>query len=249
MRFSKTTLYLISGLGIPLSGHAAEGSWSLGAGVGASTSPYKDVSTKYLPVPMIGYERGNFYFEGLEAGYKIVNSKNSKLTALTYYSPDEFDPSDSSDHRIKRVDKRHSTMMGGISYEYNTPYGKLNTTAAGDYLSISNGLTWASSWTYEYELGAVKLSSSAGIVWSNAKQNQYYYGISKKESNRSGLERYKPGSSWDPYIAIDATYNISSHWLATSGVRYTFLSSEVKDSPLVDKNGITTVNMGLTYIF
>lgn len=177
----------------------AENDLTLGAGVGVVEHPYKDYDADVYPVPVINYESDNFWFRGLGGGYYLWNDKADKLSITAYWSPLYFKPGDSDDRRLRELDKRKSTMMAGLSYIHNTEYGFLRTTLAGDTLDNSNGIVWDLAWLYRYTNGALTLTPGIGVQWNSENQNEYYYGVSRKESSRSGLRSYDPESGWNPY--------------------------------------------------
>ncbi|MDI9801007.1 MipA/OmpV family protein [Citrobacter koseri] len=227
----------------------AENDLTLGAGVGVVEHPYKDYDADVYPVPVINYESDSFWFRGLGGGYYLWNDKADKLSITAYWSPLYFKPGDSDDRRLRELDKRKSTMMVGLSYIHNTEYGFLRTTLAGDTLDNSNGIVWDLAWLYRYTNGALTLTPGIGVQWNSENQNEYYYGVSRKESSRSGLRSYDPESGWNPYLEISANYNFLGDWSVYGTARYTRLSDEVTDSPMVDKSWTGLISTGITYKF
>lgn len=103
-----------------------------------------------------------------------------------------FKPGDSDSEQMRRLDKRKSTVMAGLSYVHNTPYGFLRTTIAGDTLDNSNGINWDLARLYRYTNGNLTLTPGIGVEWNSDNQNEYYYGVSRHESRRSGMRSYDP---------------------------------------------------------
>lgn len=227
----------------------AESSFSLGAGVGVLQSPYKEYDHDVYPVPVISYENDNFWFSGLAGGYYLWNDDSDKLSVLAYYNPQHFKPGDSDDYRLKQLDRRRSTLMAGLSYVHNTEYGFLRTSLAGDTLNNSNGFLWDLAWLYRYTNGALTLVPGIGATWESDNQNEYYYGVSGREASRSGLNRYDPDSSWSPYLEMTAAYRLTQNWNVYGVARYSRLSDEIKDSPMVDKSWAGALSAGVTYRF
>ncbi|BCU55932.1 MipA/OmpV family protein [Enterobacter kobei] len=227
----------------------ADNKFSVGAGVGVLETPYKDYDRKVVPVPVITYEGDDFWFRGLGGGYYLWNDESDKLSVTAYYSPFEFKPKDSDNWQLRQLDKRKATLMAGLSYVHNTQYGFLRTSLAGDTLDNSNGISWDLAWLYRYTNGGLTLTPGIGVEWSSENMNEYYYGVSGKESRRSGLDRYDPDSDWSPYLELSASYKLSDDWSVYGVGRYTHLSSEVKDSPMVDKSWAGALSAGVTYSF
>lgn len=87
------------------------------------------------------------------------------------------------------------------------------------------------------------------MTWNSAKENNYYYGISHRESRRSGLDSYHPNDSFNPYVEVTAKYAFAPRWQAFVSGRYTRLTNQTKDSPMVNKSGIGVLTTGVTYSF
>ncbi|ENL8183655.1 MipA/OmpV family protein [Salmonella enterica] len=227
----------------------AESNLTLGAGVGVVEHPYKDYDSDVYPIPVIAYESENFWFRGLGGGYYLWNDNADKLSIMAYWSPMYFKPGDSDDHQLRRLDRRKSTMMAGVSYAHHTQYGFLRTSLAGDTLDNSNGIVWDLAWLYRYTNGGLTLTPGIGVEWNSENQNDYYYGVSRKESSRSGLRGYNPNDSWNPYLELSANYNFAGNWSVYGTARYTRLSNEITDSPMVDKSWTGILSTGVTYRF
>lgn len=227
----------------------AENQWSVGAGVGVINSPYKQYDRDIYPVPVITYEGDNFWFRGLGGGYYLWNDQTDKLSIMAYYDPTHFKPGDSDNYQLRQLDKRKSTMMAGVSWVHNTEYGFLRTALAGDTLDNSNGYIWDLAWLYRYTNGGLTLTPGIGLEYHSENYNDYYYGVSHKESRRSGLKSYDADDGWNPYLELTASYKFAPDWNVYATGRYNRLSDEVKDSPMVDKSWTGLMSVGLTYSF
>lgn len=222
---------------------------SIGAGAAIAQSPYKDYDNDVQALPQVMYEGENLWIRGLGAGYYLWNTDEDKLSATVYWAPFKFKPDDSSDKQLKRLDNRKSTTMAGFTYTHMTSYGFLRAAVAGDVLGNSEGMTGSVGWMYPWSVGGINFLSGAGVEFADSKQNNYYYGISRKESRRSGLSAYDAGSSWSPYLELNAAYSINEDWKVNIALRYLHLSDEVTDSSMVDKTWTGFLSTGVTYTF
>ena len=69
------------------------------------------------------------------------------------------------------------------------------------------------------------------------------------ELDAQSLDSYTPSDSWAPYVELSANYKINKDWDAFFLGRYISLSSEVKDSPMVDKSYTGVLMTGVKYTF
>ena len=227
----------------------AESKLTLGAGVGIVEHPYKQYDHDVYPVPVINYEGDNFWFRGLGGGYYLWNDATDQLSLTAYWSPLYFKPGDSDNSQLRKLDKRKSTVMAGVSWMHHTQYGSLRTMLSGDTLDNSNGIVWDTAWVYRYTNGGLTLTPGIGVQWNSENQNQYYYGVSHHESAKSGLRSYDPNSSWNPYLELSANYRFAGSWSVYGTARYTRLSDEITDSPMIDKSWTGLLSTGVTYTF
>lgn len=228
---------------------AVAGPLSVGASVFYNQSPYKEGKDRYYPVPIINYEGDSFYFRTLSAGYYLWKDPQDSLSLTVLGSPQHFDPKDSDSSAMKKLNKRRMTMMGGVAWRHSADWGIIRTALVGDLLDNSNGLQWDLAYLYRFQLGDLGLTPGIGATWSSKNQNRYYYGVSGNESARSGLNRYSPSDSWNPFVELTADYRINDSWRATLSGRYTRLDDTITDSPMVDKNGEANIWTGISYTF
>ena len=222
---------------------------TLGASVIYSQSPYKSGQDRYYPIPVINYDGDSFYLHSLQAGYYLWKDKQDQLSLTVLGSPQNFDTDDVDDRAMKQLDNRHMTMMAGVAYRHQADWGIVRTTLAGDVLDNSNGWLWDLTYLYRFNFGAFSLTPGIGALWNSSNQNDYYYGISSSESQRSGLKHYDPDDSWSPYLELTGNWKINDNWNASVSGRYMRLSSEIKDSPMVDNNSQVLLWSGISYTF
>lgn len=239
----------IVGAAVLFSHAAVAGTWSLGASALGDVNPYRGYDNKVYPVPVISYESDDFYFKSLTAGYYMWKDDHNKFSATASYIPFGYDPDDSDDHQMKQLNKRRGTLMGGLAYSHIEDWGTLRATFNGDVLNNSNGLVADAAYLYPIREDNWALVPGFGVMWSSSNQNDYYYGVSKGESRRSGLSSYTADDSFSPYAELSARYNFTKEWQAFFTGRYIRLADEVKDSPMVDKSYSAVVWTGVTYTF
>lgn len=222
---------------------------TLGASVIYSQSPYKSGQDRYYPVPIINYDGDSFYLNTLQAGYYLWKDRQDQLSLTVLGSPQNYDPDDADDGDMKSLNKRRMTVMAGLSYRHAADWGIVRTTLAGDVLNNSNGIIWDLTYLYNFEFGRFSLTPGIGALWNSSNQNKYYYGISSGESSRSGLDRYDANDSWSPYLELSGGWKITDRWNASISGRYVRLGSEIKDSPMVDRNTQVLLWSGVSYTF
>ena len=244
--FSFLGIALAASLCTPM---ALAGTWSLGASALHATSPYKGADDKTLPLPIVNYDGDSVYLQGLSAGYYLWNDPQNQLSLTAQYSPFGFKPSSNDYGYMKHLDRRDGTVMAGLRYKYTSQWGIIRAAYLGDILDNSNGFTADLAYLYPFSRDQLTILPGIGANWDSSNQNDYYYGVSRSESRRSGLNAYEAGSGWSPYAELTAIYALNENWKASVMARYTRLSDAVKDSPMVDAKSATLVGVGMTYSF
>lgn len=222
---------------------------SIGLGGAVSTSLYKSYDTRWTPLPVIGFENDWAYIRGLEAGFKILNLEYLEFSAFVGYDPTSFDSADTGNNRLRRLDDRHSSALAGLEAQLLTPYGMFFVRGAADILGQSDGFVGEVGYKQSLEFGPLEFVPAFGLYWANSDYNDYYYGVSGKEARRSGLERYRAGSDFSPYLGLSVDWELNEHWDIFCHGQVTFAGSEVRDSPMVGESYTKSLNFGVVYNF
>lgn len=88
---------------------------------------------------------------------------SNKLSLTAYYDPNHFKPGDSDIHLLRKLDRRHSSVMAGISYEHYTSYGILRTSLTGDTIRNNNGFVGDMAWLYRYNISRFSVQPGLGV--------------------------------------------------------------------------------------
>jgi len=88
-----------------------------------------------------------------------------------------------------------------------------------------------------------------GAQYASSDLNDYYFGVSAVEAQRSGLAAYSAGSGVAPYMDFSAVMPLGPRWTATASLRRTLLSSAVKDSPMTTGDHMDSAALSLSYGF
>ncbi|MDR2947559.1 MAG: MipA/OmpV family protein [Candidatus Adiutrix sp.] len=77
----------------------------------------------------------------------------------------------------------------------------------------------------------------------------YYFGVSRDEAARSGLERHEATDSFLPFAGIQAQYAITDRLSAVVALRGELLTGSVKDSPMAGRSYTASGAAGLQFTF
>lgn len=223
--------------------------FSLSAGVFSVQSEYRSSDARVLPMPIVAYEGDVFFVKNTEAGLYLWNDGTQKAAVGVTLLPQYFRASKSDDADMKKLDNRNIIVLGTVSYELKSDFGALRLSASGDITGTSDGFLAGASYAYPLHVGDLTVVPSAGLLFASSDFNDYYYGVSHGESARSGLSAYSPDASVTPFLGVNASYAFTPHWSLFASWKMTFLSDEIKDSPMVDRSTQHIFGGGLTYTF
>ncbi|MCC8164571.1 MAG: MipA/OmpV family protein [Planctomycetes bacterium] len=223
--------------------------FSLGGGVAAATSPYKSHDANILVSPFASVAMGRVYLEPAAVGVHLVNNDTHTLGAEMTYSWFEFDPDDCDDGGMRRLDKRRSTLMAGLAYSVRGAWGMAKVRLSHDILGRSNGAVGEASYHVPVRVGRLDLVPGAGVTWSSEKQADYYFGVTRAESVRSGVQSHEAGSSLSPFVRLEAKYTLGQRWSVVASAEARLLTGSVKNSPMVGRSATVSGALGVLFTF
>lgn len=235
---------LLASLSLP----ASADTLTIGAGTHYANTPYKKYNNHGEFMPVIMYDSDRFYIDDDVAGIYLVKNKTHEIDVGIGITDLEFN-NDHASGIMRKLRTRKITAMASLNYQYKTNIGNFFTTVSADVLDRHNGFTADASYEAPFQIGRFGMAIRGGFQWQSSKYNKYYFGISKEESQFTGLSSYNPGSTVSPYIDASAMYSITKNWGIFLTSRYERMPSEIKDSPMVSRSGNLVIESGITYSF
>jgi outer membrane protein len=221
----------------------------LGAGVLVSPSPYKDVDTYVYGVPIVYAEKDNFFIRINQAGYSFY--KKEPFEAYAFLQPRLMGyRSDRSDF-FAGMNRRNWSVDAGLGAQMEVPYLKgsmVEVNLMQDVLANSKGQEVDVFYWYMFDLRPLFLIPKAGLMWESNKVIDYYYGVNDAEA-AANRPAYSPGSCINYRLGLDSMLFVSQQWALVGRVYVDFFGSEIKDSPLIDKDYSPTFLAGVVYKF
>lgn len=241
-------LALLIALGVlsPQGSARAEGlHYSFGFLAGAGQSPFDTDGTETGLIPDFLIEGDRFSFGTSGLSYKAVQSGGFTLSARL--AP-RFgtDPSDVAGleqlERDVAVEAGLSARLafGNVEAEVEV-LQDVSDTHGG--MAVNASLSTGVSVSDRFTVGA-----KVGATWMDADLATYSYGVLPDEATGS-LAAYRVKESVIPSISLHASYALADHVMLTGGVETSFLPGSVTDSPIVKRDTVTSVLVGLRYAF
>lgn len=218
--------------------------WLLGIGGALSNTGYVGGKQQFTPFPLLFYHSDRFFVAGISAGYLLSSGSHHRLSLVAMPEFNRLSSKDSP--QLVGIQNRRWSLNGGASLEVFGRWGRYDVSVFHDLLSRSNGTIVSTGYKYPLQLGRWQLTPGVGLRWQNANLVNYYYGVRPAEAI-PGRPAYAPGDGLSPYADVSLSTPISKHWRFRTSVQYLRFADSIRNSPIVDRTGSTTLILGFTY--
>jgi MipA family protein len=97
---------------------------------------------------------------------------------------------------------------------------------------------------------SLSLSVSPSVSWADSKFTQAYFGVTPEQAARTGFAAFKTKAGIRSVgLGLGANYKLSPQWSVNAFANYSQLHGDAGKSPLVQKKGQATVQLGVAYQF
>jgi len=204
--------------------------------------------------------RSSTVIGGSEFGYQITVQDNWQLDVILKAYIEGYDPSEIIEYQeedipqLAGLSERNTT--GGIALRYShffddaIFYIDLAMASPGENHKgeHTSGLIVDSFYSYLLPYRNWDIYLGAGLTYYEQTLIDYYTGIDAEEVT-SNRPLYNAESSFRAQLEVYAQYPLSQSWSFNAGVTQSFYSNNIKQSPLVDKNKLTELMVGVLYVF
>jgi MipA family protein len=220
--------------------------YSIGLLAGAGQSPFDKDETEIGLIPdfLIEGERFSFGTSGLT--YDVIQGGDITLSARLAPRWFAADPADVAG--LEHL-KRDIAIEAGLSARFAFGNFAAELEALQDVSDTHSGMAVNASLSTGFSVSdRVTIGAKVGATWMDSDLATYSYGVLPAEASGS-LAAYRVAESVIPSISINASYALADHVSLTGGLETSFLPRNVTDSPIVKRNTLTSVMIGMRYEF
>lgn len=223
------------------------GTWSLGLGFITGTRPYRGIDGRFFAFPIIGYEGERLSWRGPRLSYRVHTVGSVDLRAVAEVRFDGYDHDDTS--RLDGMQDRDFSLDagGGLSYRF-LPRWRLEGELLRDVLGKHKGQEFRSSLKRSFSHGRWTVTPSVGLKILSNRTADYYYGVRRSEA-RPGRSAYNVGSALNWEAGIGMNYRSAGHWMVVGNVGVEVLDPDINDSPIVARDTLFSLFLGVVYVF
>lgn len=234
------------------SAQAADSPWSAGPVAIVQASPYVGGENGPRIFPALSYQGEKLVVRGPFIEYYLNGNARADSSIAITLGLGSNQLGVDGDSRLSGIDDRDSGFLAGIRYTHRLLGGNASIEVQTDITNKSSGQRATLGWDKRLamgERGKWIIVGGIQLEYINEDYANYYFGVSETESLSSVFDSYSVGTSVQPSITLGGFYNFTNHWQLIYGLEWQFLSSDVKDSPIVDQNGVASGLVGAVYRF
>jgi len=203
--------------------------WGIAMGIRSATIPFDaNKSTVNDVVPLIFYENGRLFIDGLEFGYRLFQTGNWQLSPFARYRffdiPEEYQ----NEVRESGLD------LGGQLTYHMTDWFHMDF----EVLSDQDGRCTANfTPVLTFERGSWDFKTVARFRWKSADFNNRYY----------GLGRENPGSAIDAQIGADIRFHVYRNLYLLGRASLLMIDSDTRDISFIDDSTQVEAFLGIGF--
>lgn len=218
----------------------------VGPGAWMTIKPYKGMDTTIYPIPVVTAVSAPFYFFIDTAGCRLFSDYNMTFDVIGKLRTDGYDADESDD--FEGMHDRNMTLDAGGEFSITGDWGDIYARILTDALGQHDGQEFRVTYAKPFKFEKSKISPSVGFALLSSNLADYYYGVRDDEA-RPGRPAYDPGASTNWFVGLDANYQLNDGWTLLTSITYYWLDSNIRNSPIVDKDYTISIIAGAMYRF
>jgi outer membrane protein len=233
----------------------AKGStWSVVVGAGGAYAPDYEGSDDYefQPFPFVSIVYDDFVFiNGTSVGINLLDFDGLKAGPIARYG---FGRDEDDNNALDGLDDVDDSIEVGGFVNYEIGIWSAGLTVMQDVGGGHEGLVAEATTGVSVPLTDNLTSSLEGsATWASGDYMETYFGISPKQSARSGLEEFDADAGFkDVAVTLGLNYMFTESIALSGRAQYKRLLEDAAESPIVDDKGSADQFFGglfLTYRF
>jgi MipA family protein len=197
-----------------------------------SSTPYVGYDSKNYILPAISLKYGDFYLEGLEAGFKLYSDDGAKVSVFTSVSFLGYDSNESP--FLNDMSDRDMDIQTGLKFSYDIGADTLSLRASTDLYNTHDGYSFELKYIHKLLVSEQNLLYVyGGLDYLSDKKSTYYYGVRAQEAT-AARAFYELSDTTTPFIGVRNIYLFNEKLSLVANAKYSKLDNSIEDSPIVD---------------
>ena len=224
--------------------------YALGVAFTTSQSPYTGAANSTIVYPYLtsfrhpAFTDDWFMIRGPNFGFRYVTKTDWELGVIARIQT--LGLGDADNDELSGLDPRRWAVEMGPLIGYRRWPVHLQFRNYHELPDRHDGTTSELEFSLPREFERGYFVPAFKIIYMDDDYSNYYFGVSEVEMTPT-RPAYQPGAIVNTSIGFTVGYRLFPKWLLTSTVGLEFLDSAVIASPIVDRDRLWSVNIGLAY--
>lgn len=216
--------------------------WTLGAISTTKSSVHLDTDKETEIWPLVVYQGEHIYFQGIELGYRVLPLQSfHNLSFGLSLENENYNPDDSDDSDMHKLDDRDITLMGVTAYRI----GPITFKAGQDLIGEHDGYFAEVTAKLRLKVNDIGVSPAISYRYLDEKLSNHIYGVSQSESDKTGgnIAAYDSGSTQKISYSLAMNYPLTQ----STFLNFKFTHNrynDISDSPIVEDDYSNAVTFG-----
>lgn len=123
----------------------------------------------------------------------------------------------------------------------------MDVVAHTDVFGVHGGYEVAFKLATPFQGERWNLVPQVDVLYQSADLVDYYFGVTPAEEIPGVRPAYMPGSAVTPSASLSLAYRLNPRWYITASAALEFLPDEISASPIVDRDQVSRVFVGIAY--
>ena len=198
------------------------------------------------PLPLLLVQLGPVYVRGTRFGTYVYGRDGVTVAAGIALDLRDTDRGDSP--QLADMAKLDTVVLGELRLAREAEWGELDLSLAADVSGEHGGYLADLFFGPALEVGRLEVEPRFGIKWQSAEVIRYYYGVGAADA-RPNRPRYRPDGGVSFAMGATATHAFAERHALRFEVSAESVSSEVSESPIVERGSFVTLRAGYFYRF
>lgn len=224
--------------------------YSLGLAVSTHQSPYVGAENSTIAYPYLtSFEHpaltdSMIVLRDGELGLRLIIDSGWEFAVSGRMQPTGFGNHDSE--ALRGVSAPKWTIELGPTIGLRRWPVQVHLAAYFEPTDRHDGVTGRLAFSYPVKLKRGYVVPELEAIYENSEYTDYYFGVSDEEETPT-RSAYVPGDAINLEARIVWGYELSEKWLLSGKLGYELLADNIQDSPLVGREHLWSVNVGLAY--
>ncbi len=221
--------------------------WGVGLAAIGQTSPYRGVGSDTKVLPALMFENSHVRLLGPMLDLKLPPAGPVSFALTLRYSDDGYKASDAAE--LQGMAERKDGFWLGAKARWNTPWIALSAGILGDASNHSGGQQLRLETSRGFGLGSrTRLEPRLALTWLDRAYVEHFYGVNAGEAS-TGRAAYTGPSTVNTELGLRLNTQLAPGHGVMMDFKHTLLGSGIKNSPLVDRNGVSGVFVAYLHQF